>query len=120
VQAKPVVALGISAALIVAGVLLEGTDQNPWNLFMAYFLAVGILQALAARPTVSRYVVSALVSGLAIYGAVWTLGAQHAAAPRAALVYIGLVGAVLSSVLVPVLPRHPGPRSGASHAKVGG
>lgn len=73
-HAKLVVALGISAALVVAGVLLEGTDQNPWNLFMAYFLAVAILQAL---------------------------------------VYIGLVGAVLSSVLASVLPRQPGPRSGA-------
>jgi K+-sensing histidine kinase KdpD len=112
-NAKPVVALGISAALIVAGVMLEGTDQNPWNLVMAYFLAVTILQLVAARPTAASLVICVLVSGLAIYGAAWTLGAQHAAAPRAALVYIGLVGAVLSSVLVPVRSRQSGPRPGA-------
>lgn len=109
-HAKPVAALLISAALIVVGVWLEGTDQNPWNLFMAYLLTVPILQALAARPTASRYVLAGLVSGLAIYGTVWTLGAHHAAAPRAALVYIGLGGAVLSSVLAPVLRREGRPR----------
>jgi len=107
VHPKSIVTLGISAALIVAGVLLEGTAQSPWNLVMAYFLPVSIIEALAARPTPARYVVSVLVSGLAIYGAVWTLGAEHAVSPRAALVYVGLVGAVLSSVLLPVRVRQP-------------
>jgi len=50
---------------------------------------------------------------LAIYGAVWTLGAAHAVSPRAAVVYIGLVGAVLNSVLLPVRSGNPQPQSGA-------
>jgi len=54
-KATSIVTPGISAALIVAGVLLEGTEQNPWNLAMPYFLSVAILEALAARPqSVSR------------------------------------------------------------------
>ena len=110
---KSTVALGISAALIVVGVLLEGTDQNPWNLAMAYFLPLAILEALAARPTIARYAGSVIVSGLAIYGAVWTLGVAHAVSPRAALVYIGLVGAVLSSVLFPVRASPASPHPGA-------
>jgi ABC-type enterobactin transport system permease subunit len=95
-------ALGISAALVLAGVVLEGTDQNPWNLAISYFLPIATVEALMARRTWWSYALCALVSGLAIYGAVWTLGSQHAVSPRAALVYIGLVGAVMSSAMVPL------------------
>ena len=106
-RSQSLAALGISAALVVTGVLLEGAQQNPWNLVMAYFLPVAIHEAVASRPMPARYVVASLVSGLAVYGAVWTLGAEHAVSPRAALVYIGLLGAVLSSVLLPMRPSVP-------------
>ena len=94
--------LGISAALVIAGVVLEGTERNPWNLAISYLFPIATIEALMARRSPWGYTLCALVSGLAIYGAVWTLGAQHAVSPRAALVYIGLAGAVLSSAIVPL------------------
>jgi hypothetical protein len=104
---------GISAALVITGVVLEGTEQNPWNLAVSYFMPIATIEALIARPSPWRYALCAFVSGIAIYGAVWTLGAQHAVSPRAALVYVGLVAAVLSSVLMPLrthrLPHGTGP-----------
>lgn len=105
------VTLGISAALVIAGVVLEGTEQNPWNLAISYFFPIATLEVLMARRSPWGYALCSFVSGLAIYGAVWTLGVQHAVSPRAALVYIGLVGAVLSSAVVPLRahPRATGP-----------
>ena len=94
--------LGISAAFVIAGVVFEGTEQNPWNLVMSYLLPIGSIEALMARRSSWAYALCTLVSGLAIYGAVWTLGADHAVSPHAALVYIGLVGAILSSVISPL------------------
>jgi hypothetical protein len=105
VNTKGLVAFGFSAALVVTGVLLEGSEQNPWNLVMAYIFSVGTVEAVAVRPSLWRYGLCALVLGVSIYGAVWTLGAQHAAAPRAALVYVGLVGGVLSALVAPLRGR---------------
>ena len=97
-----VVASGASAALILAGVLIEGTSENPWNLALAYLFVVGVLEAWRARPhRWLRFMQAALVCGASMYGAVWTLGADHAASPWASLVYIGLAGAVIASVSPP-------------------
>ena len=105
--------LGISAALVIAGVVFEGTEQNPWNLVISFLLPIATIEALIARRSPWGYALCALVSGLAIYGAVWTLGAQHAVSPPAALVYIGLVGVVLSSAMSPLRAQPLGTAPGA-------
>lgn len=98
--------LTMAAALVVAGVVLEGTQQNPWNLGISYLLPVWVLNALRQRASLWACTVGAVVAGLAIYGAAWTLGPEHAASPWAALVYVGLAGAVLSSLMVPLRTGH--------------
>jgi len=94
--------LSVGAGLVLAGVVLEGTQQNPWNLVMSYMLPVAIIEALRQRATLWSYAICTIVVGLAIYGAAWTLGPEHATSPRAALVYVGLVGAAISSLMLPV------------------
>jgi len=94
--------LSVGAGLVLAGVVLEGTQQNPWNLVLSYMLPVAIIEALRQRATLWSYAICAIVVGLAIYGAAWTLGPEHATSPRAALVYVGLVGAAMSSLMLPV------------------
>ena len=80
----------VGGALVLAGVLIEGSQQNPWNLFLCYFFVVASVDALRRRPGVLGYAACVLGTGLAIYGAAWTLGPVHASEPRAALVYVGL------------------------------
>ena len=98
-----VLLLGAGAGLVIAGVVLEGTQQSPWNLVISYMLPVAIIEALKQRTALWVYAVCAVVVGLAIYGAAWTLGPEHATSPRAALVYVGLVAAAMSS-LMPARP----------------
>ena len=100
---KPkMIALAISAGLALAGVLIEGSDQNPWNLILPYFFAVAVLEAWRVRlHTWLRFMQTTVVCGLAVYGAAWTLGPNHAASAWSALVYIGLVGAVFTSAVPP-------------------
>ena len=98
--------LGVGAALVISGVVLEGTGENPWNLFLCCMLPVTVLDTYRLRPNLFTFSACALVVGLSIYGAIWTLGPDHAASPRAALIYIGLVVAIHSSLLVHVKSKH--------------
>jgi hypothetical protein len=101
------VAFALSGMLILAGVLIEGSDQNPWNLVLPYLFAVGVLEAWRADPNGwLRFLQATVVCGVSVYGAVWTLGPGHAAAPWASLVYVGLAGAVFASVSPPT-PNSP-------------
>ena len=96
------VALVLSGVLIVAGVLIEGSDQNPWNLVLPYLFAVSVLEAWRVKPNSwVRFLQTTMVCGLSMYGAVWTLGAGHAASLWSSLVYVGLAGAVFASVSLP-------------------
>ncbi len=101
-KVRNTITLAAAAALVVAGVFLEGTQQNPWNLVMSYLFGVGAIEGLKKLPALAAWLLSTIVVGLAIYGAAWTLGPEHAASPWASLVYIGLVGAVLSSAMMPI------------------
>jgi hypothetical protein len=99
--AHKTIALGAPAALIIAGVLLEGTQHNPWNLSVSCLLAITIMQVQGKLPPLAAWLLSTAVVGLAIYGAAWTLGPEHAASAPASLVYVGLAGLVLSSAIMP-------------------
>ena len=97
-----IVALTLSATLILAGVLIEGSDRNPWNLVLPYLFAVSVLDAWRVHPNSwLRFLQTTIVCGMSVYGAAWTLGPGHAASGGAALVYIGLAGAVFASVSPP-------------------
>lgn len=92
----------LSGVLILAGVLIEGSDRNPWNLVLPYLFAVGVLEAWRAKPnTWLRFLQTTIVCGVSVYGAAWTLGPGHAASSWSSLVYVGLAGAVLASVSPP-------------------
>lgn len=101
-KARNTVTLAAAAALVIAGVFLEGTQQNPWNLVMSYLFSVGAIEGLRRLPALAAWLMSTIVVGLAIYGAAWTLGPNHAASAWASLVYVGLAGAVLSSATMPI------------------
>lgn len=94
------------AGLVIAGVGLEGTRENPWNLFLCYMLPLTVLDVFRRRANLFTFSACAIVVGSSIYGAIWTLGPHHAASPRAALIYIGLVVAIHSSLLVHVKSKH--------------
>ena len=95
-------ALVLSGMLIVAGVLIEGSDQNPWNLVLPYLFAVGVLEAWRVEShSWVRFLQTTIVCGLSMYGAVWTLGPGHAASSWSSLVYVGLAGAIFASVSMP-------------------
>jgi hypothetical protein len=102
--------LTVGAGFVLAGVVLEGTQQNPWNLVMSYLLPVAVIEILRRRATLWAYAICTVVVGLAIYGAAWTLGPEHAASPWAALVYVGLVAAAVSSLMMPL-------RTGDGHGR---
>jgi hypothetical protein len=106
-------ALVLSGALILAGVLIEGSDRNPWNLVLPYLFAVSVLEAWRANPNSwLRFLQTTVVCGVSVYGAVWTLGPGHAAASWSSLVYVGLSGAVFASVSPPTSTAKPGRRDG--------
>jgi ABC-type Fe3+-siderophore transport system permease subunit len=107
---RAVVMLTVGAGFVLAGVVLEGTQQNPWNLVMSYLLPVAVIEILRRRATLWAYAICTVVVGLAIYGAAWTLGPEHAASPWAALVYVGLVAAALTSLMMPL-------RTGDGHGR---
>ena len=110
---RSLLTLAVSAVLVIAGVLIEGAQENPWNLAASYFFAVGAIDVLRRLPAVAAWVVSTVLVGLAIYGAAWTLGPDHAASAWASLVYVGLVGAVLSSAMMPIRGTKTQRQSGA-------
>jgi hypothetical protein len=108
-----IVALVLSGVLILAGVLIEGSDNNPWNLVLPYLFAVGVLEAWRANPhSWLRFLQSTVVCGVSVYGAAWTLGPGHAASSWSSLVYVGLAGAVFASVSPPTRPAKAGGRDG--------
>jgi hypothetical protein len=82
---------------------------------MVYLLAVGMIDVQRKLPPLAVWLLSKAVVGLAIYGAAWTLGSDHAASARAWLVYVGLAGGVLSSALMPI-GRSRGPDDDESSA----
>ena len=57
--------LAAGAAFVIAGVLIEGTQQNPWNRAMSYLLVVGAIQGLRRLPALRAWVLSTVVVGLA-------------------------------------------------------
>lgn len=105
--------LAVAAALVIAGVVIEGTQQNPWNLAMSYLLPVGAIEVLRRRQTVWAWAMCTVIVGCAIYGAAWTLGPEHATSAWAALVYIGLVGAVVPSLMVSLRNKYGQGKRGA-------
>jgi hypothetical protein len=64
-NARSLLMLSVSAGLVIAGVVLEGTQQNPWNLFMSYMLPVAIIEVLGQRATLWAYAICTMVVGLA-------------------------------------------------------
>jgi len=108
-----IVALVLSGVLILAGVLIEGSDRNPWNLVLPYLFAVSALEAWRARPnTWLRFLQTTVVAGISVYGTAWTLGPGHAASSWSSLVYVGLAGAVFASVSPPTATTKSGGRDG--------
>lgn len=103
----------VGATLVIAGVLIEGAERSPWNLTVCYFLSVGVIEVVRLKGTLWRWAVCSVVVGLSVYGTAETLGPEHAASPWAALVYVGLVGAVLSSVMMPLRSESHRVHSGA-------
>jgi hypothetical protein len=111
--APKTMALVLSGVLILAGVLIEGSDRNPWNLVLPYLFAVGVLEAWRANPnTWLRFLQTTIVCGASVYGAVWTLGPGHAASSWSSLVYVGLAGAVFASLSPPTSTAKAGGMSG--------
>ncbi len=96
------VAFGVSAAAVIAGVLIEGTDEHPSALFICWFFAryalIGNRWWTGSWP---HFLSTAILLGLSMYGAVWTLGPNHAVSPWSGLVYGGMAGAILASLGIP-------------------
>ncbi|GEM_PF-5428381 len=87
----PVLIQLIAAAIVVAGIIIEGTHENPWNLAMPVFFSISVLTLARRKPGAWVDVgLVPVVLGASSYGVGWTLGSEHIASPTSLLVYVGI------------------------------
>lgn len=90
-------ALALAFGLIVAGVLVSGTQASPWNLLLVWLMPVTILQVYARkRNSVPIVIVVMVVVAGSIVGLMDTLGAERATSIGGALTCLGLVAGVMA------------------------
>ena len=98
-RALTLIALLLAVVAVVAGVLIEGTRENPVNLVMPWLLGATVLELAARRRSAMlRLVFVPVVLGAAAAGVAWTLGPEHMTSAGSALVWIGVAGAIAASV----------------------
>lgn len=99
------VALIIAAAAVVAGVLIEGTTENPANLFLPWMFGLAVLETARRKQSAWLHLGAVpVVLGVSAYGVGWTLGPGHVASPVSMLVYAGVAVAITASVGAKVGP----------------
>jgi hypothetical protein len=81
----------LAAALAIGGVLLEGTEGSPWNLWLVYLLPALVLWSGRKHGWTWLRVVAAVVVGAAsLYGLVETIGRSHLLTPGGLLMVAGV------------------------------
>lgn len=105
-RATRIAALIIAATAVVAGVMIEGTTQNPTNLFLPWMFGLAVLEAERRKQSAwLHFGAVPVVLGVSAYGVGWTLGPGHVASAVSMLVYAGVAVAIAASVGAKVGPE---------------
>ncbi len=105
-QTTRIVALIIAAAAVVTGTILEGTTENPANLFLPWMFGVTVLETARRKQSAwLHFGAVPVVLGVSAYGIGWTLGPGHVTSTVSMLVYGGVAVAIAASVGAKVGPK---------------
>lgn len=101
-----IIALMIAAAAVVTGVMIEGTMENPTNLFLPWMFGVTVLETARRKQSAwLHFGAVPVVLGVSAYGVGWTLGPGHVTSAVSMLVYAGVAVAIAASVGAKVGPN---------------
>ena len=108
-----IIALILAAAAVVTGVMVEGTTENPTNLFLPWMFGVAVLETVRRKQSAwLQFGVVPGVLGVSAYGVGWTLGPGHVTSAVSMLVYAGIAVAIAASVDAKHGPKGTGGMSG--------